>query len=171
MTESDPTRETPAPRPPLGTWDDRIRLSFLTDWVARQRGSFTDAALERTAIATGYTHEEFVAAIGFAEARVAENAAIRPIRSRARMYVLAAYAIVWGLFAIPYLLRSSTYGPGLQTILTISLLIGLGLSLLVIHLAHPDPERSSRAMALLLAVPVVLLLGVAGTCLPFVTVR
>ena len=81
MTESDPTRETPAPRPPLGTWDDRIRLSFLTDWVARQRGSFTDAALERTAIATGYTHEEFVAAIGFAEARVAENAAIRPIRS------------------------------------------------------------------------------------------
>jgi hypothetical protein len=171
MTESDPTRNTPTPRRPLGTWDDRIRLSFLTDWVAKQRGSFTDAALERTALTSGYTHEEFVAAIGFADVRLAEHAAISPIRSRARMFVLAAYAIVWGLFAIPYLLRSSISGPNLQTILTISLGIGLALSLVVIQYAHPDPERRSRAMALLLAVPVILLLGVAGTCLPFVSVQ
>ena len=171
MTEPDPTRKTPPPRPPLGTWDDRVRLSFLTDWVARQRGSFTDAALERTALTTGYSHEEFVAAIRLADARLAENAAIKPIRSRARIFILAAYAVVWGLFAIPYLFGSSTYGPGLQAILTISLGIGLGLSLLVIHFAHPDPERRTRAMALFLAVPVVLLLGVAGSCLPFVTVQ
>jgi hypothetical protein len=171
MTEPDPTRKTPPPRPPLGTWDDRVRLSFLTDWVARQRGSFTDAALERTALTTGYTHEEFITATKLADARLSENAAIKPIRSRARIFVLAAYAVVWGLFAIPYLLGSSTYGPGLQTILTISLGIGLGLSLVVIHLAHPDPERRTRAMALFLAVPVILLLGVAGSCLPFVTVQ
>jgi len=170
MTESDPTQKAPTPRRPLGTWNDQVRVSFLTDWIAKQRGSFTDAALERTALATGYTHEEFVAAIGFADARLAQHAAISPIRSRAAMFVLAAYAIVWGLFAIPYLLRSSTYGPGLQTILTISLGIGLGLSLLVIRFGQPDPERRSRALALLLAVPVILLIGVAGTCLPFVNV-
>lgn len=169
MTQSEPQMSS-TPRPPLGTWDDRIRVSFLTDWIAKQRGSFTDAALERTALATGYTHEEFVAAIAFADARLAARAAIAPIRSRAAIYVLVAYAIVWGLFAIPYLLTSTTYGPGLQTILTIALGIGLGLSLLVIRFGQPDPGRRSRAMALLLAVPVILLIGVAGTCLPFVNV-
>jgi hypothetical protein len=81
------------------------------------------------------------------------------------------------LFAIAYLVRpfpttgegsSIGYGPFLQVILTVSLGIGLGISLLVIRAGHPNPEKRVRAMALLLAIPVVLLIGVAGTCLPFV---
>jgi hypothetical protein len=32
---------------------------------------------------------------------------------------------------------------------------------------HPDPERPSWALAVLLSLPVVMLLGVAGLCLPF----
>jgi hypothetical protein len=177
MTDQEPTPEgavpvTTAPRAPLPTWDERIRLSFLTDWVAGQQGAFTEAALERTALATGYTHEEFVAAWQGAEARIAERAPLAPVRSNATRLVLLAYAVVWVLFAIPYLLGASTFnsgvGPILQGILTVSLGIGLAISLAVIRRGRPDSTRASRAMVLLLVVPVVLLVGIAGLCLPFV---
>jgi hypothetical protein len=168
MTEPDPAPGTPNPRTPLRTWDERLRVSFLADWLARQRGSFTDAALERSAIATGYTHEEFVAAVEVADARRAERAALEPIRSNANKFVLGAYAAVWLLFAIPYLLSPNSSGPTLQLILTIALGTCLAISLAIVNLGRPNPKQVGRATVILLVVPVLLLLGVAGTCLPFV---
>jgi hypothetical protein len=55
----------------------------------------------------------------------------------------------------------------LQVILTIALAVGLAISLIVIQLGHPDPGRPGRAMTILLVAPVIMLLGVAGSCLPF----
>ena len=169
MTEPGATPEgAPAgtPRVPL---DQQGRENVLADWIAVQRGSFTDAALERSAIEAGYSSEEFVASAGLA----ADRTALAPIRSSARRYVLVAYAVVWLGFAVVYLGRSTMYGAGpiAQLVLTVSLAIGLAISLLVIRRGRPDPDKRPRALALLLAVPVILLLGVAGLCLPFTNVQ
>jgi hypothetical protein len=78
---------------------------------------------------------------------------------------------VWVLFAIVYLTRDFAYGPVLQGVLTISLLITLGISLLWLRWRRPDPSSVGRATAVFLVLPVVLLVGVAGLCLPFVGSR
>ena len=77
---------------------------------------------------------------------------------------------MWLLFAIPYLGRSTMYGAGplAQGILTVSLILGLLLSAAFLRVLHPDPDRAGRALAILLVVPVVVLLGITGLCLPFV---
>ena len=81
-----------------------------------------------------------------------------------------AYGIVWLLFAIPYLGRASSYGAGpiAQGILTVALLLGIGISFLTMRFLHPDPSHVGRALVIFLVVPVVLLLGISGLCLPFV---
>ena len=54
-----------------------------------------------------------------------------------------AYGIVWVLFAFAYLGRPTTYGAGpiAQGVLTVALVLGLGISALVLRALHPDPER------------------------------
>lgn len=148
--------------------DPKDRLGLLETWIKKHRGYFTDASLERIAVQAGYTHDEFIDAVAILEARSRDTAGIGPIRTRARWIVLAAYGVTWLLFAITYLGPWATYyGQGLQTILTIALAIGLAISLIVIQLGRPDPGRADRAVTILLVVPVILLLGVAGSCLPF----
>lgn len=170
MTEAGPPPTEAPPRTPQSGWDQRDRLETLGEWITVQRRSFTDEAIRRSAIAAGWDAEEFDRAAAAASAREA----LVPIRSRARAIVLGAYAIVWLLFAIPFLLLSepTTYGfgPLAQLILTIVLGIALALSLVVIRSGRPDSSRSTRAIVILLALPVVLLLGVAGLCLPFARV-
>ena len=173
MTDSGSTPDEAVPSTPQVPRDQGSRVDALAAWVAQQRGSFTEAALRRSAVAAGYTPEEYAAASSLAEERFADRAALAPIKSNARRWVLAAYGIVWLVYAAVYLGRSYQYGVGpfIQLVLTIALGIGLAISLLVIRLGRPDAERRSRAMALLLAVPVILLVGVAGLCLPFTTIR
>ena len=162
------------PRAPGRTEDQLFQTSVqvLADWVVKERGSFTDAALERSALAVGYTSDEFAAAARVAEARATDRASQAPVKSAARRGVLAAYGVVWLLFATRYFGWPTIYGlgPFLQLILTIAMGIGLAISLLVIRRGRPDPDRQWRATALLLVVPVVLLVGVAGLCLPFTAV-
>jgi hypothetical protein len=138
--------------------------------MARHRRSFTDEALERSALAAGYSSAEFAEASALLDVREATRAALEPVKSTARRSVLAAYGVVWLLFALAYLgpaAAQRSFGPTLQLILTISLGVALAISLVIVGRGRPDPERRSRAVALLLAVPVILLLGVAGLCLPF----
>ena len=171
MTDPAPPPGAGLPGDPTVSWGGRSRAEVLADWIVAQRASFTDAALERSATADGYTHEDFVAAASVADARMAERAALVPIRSTATMVVLFAYAIVWALFAVPYLLLAgSTLGAGpiLQSILTVALGITLAISLIIVRNGRPDPSRVPRAMIILLVGPVVMLVGVAGSCLPFV---
>jgi hypothetical protein len=144
-------------------------LSALAGYLARHAGQFTPEALRQAAIDAGYTPDE----ITQASDRARRAAAVRPIRARAQWIVLGAYALVWVLFASVYLTRDYSYGMGpvLQSILTISLLIALGLSLLWVRWRRPDPSTVGRATAVFLAVPVVLLVGVAGLCVPFIGSR
>jgi hypothetical protein len=55
----------------------------------------------------------------------------------------------------------------LQVVLTAALLLVLLVGLLWVARVRPDPTRTGRALLILLVVPVVLLVGVAGLCVPF----
>jgi hypothetical protein len=176
----DQTEPATGPEPATPAWDlpsdsANPRAEALAGWVADQRGAHTMAALERSALESGYTKAEFDEAVRLAGKVERERQVIKPLRSQARLIVLLGYAIVWVFFAIQYLVipapGSYVGGSGLQTILTISLLVTIGISLLWIHGVKPDPDRAGRALAIFLAVPLVLLIGVAGLCLPFLPVR
>ena len=76
---------------------------------------------------------------------------------------LAAYGLVWLLFAIPYpppARRRTATARSLQGILTVVLLFGLlCLASWSCGPLHPDPARAGRALTTLLVVPVIVLLG------------
>jgi hypothetical protein len=144
----------------------------LAAWIADQRGAHTMEALERSALESGYTKADFDEGVRLAGKAERERQVIKPLRHQARLIVLISYAVIWLLFATQYLLGpEGSSGPGLQTILTISLLVTVGISLIWIAAVKPDPDRAQRALTILLAVPLVLLIGVAGLCLPFLPVR
>jgi hypothetical protein len=169
---ADPGSPDPPPISPGGPWQTGTRVEQLVTWIQAIRPGFTDSALERSAIAGGFTAEEVREALALADSRQRQDEAIAPVRSTAKRIVLGAYGLVWILFAIPYLLRPSPtmYGLGAfaQGILTIALLLGLLFSTLIMRRVHPDPARSGRALTLLLVAPVIVLLGISGLCLPFV---
>jgi hypothetical protein len=171
VTRSDEPPAEPIPPVPHKNWEGRSRAENLADWIGRHQRSFTHQALERAALEAGYSTEAFDEANSVLVAREVKQAALRPIKTSSQRLTLVAYAVVWVGFATVFLgnYTPSAYvsGPALQQILTVSLGIGLGISLLLIRLGRPDPARPLRALALLLAIPVILLLGVAGLCLPF----
>jgi hypothetical protein len=141
------------------------RTNDLQGWIGQHRSAYTASALEASAIAAGYTRDEFQAAFD----RARQREALKPIRSRSRRLVVAAYGLTWILFAIPYLTDTSRWGFGglLQLILTASLGMALFLSWIWTRWLHPDPSRSSRAALVLLSLPFVLLIGIAGLCVPY----
>ena len=147
------------------------RAEALAAWIADQQGAHTMAALERSALESGYTKADFDEAVRLAGNSEQERQVIKPLRQQARLIVLISYAVIWLLFATQYLTGPDVGGPTLQTILTISLLVTIGISLIWIAAVRPDPDRAGRALTIFLAVPLVLLIGVAGLCLPFLPVR
>ena len=163
------TQDAP-PVTPGGPWQTGSRVEQLATWMQALRSAYTDAALERSALAGGFTAEEAEQARALADTRQGQREAMGPVRSRASKLVVLAYGVVWILFAIPYLLVPTSYGSGpiLQGVLTVSLLLGLLVSWLVMRALHPDSARTGRALVILLVVPVIVLLGISGLCLPFV---
>lgn len=165
-----PVEPAPAPVSPSVGWVGASRVEQLATWIMANRSAYTDAALGRSAEAGGYSAEEIAAALELAAAREHERGAMQPIRSRAKWLILGAYGLVWLLFALVYLGRTTGYGQGpfLQGILTVALILGLLVSAVFLRILHPDPDRAGRALTILLVVPVVVLLGITGLCLPFV---
>lgn len=147
------------------------RVDQLASWVEANRTKFTEAALERSALETGYTKAEFDEAVRLASRREGERQVIKPLKGRARLMVLLGYGLVWLLFGTQFLFGPEPYLSTYQLILTMSLLVAIAISLAWIHVRRPDPDRIGRALAILLAVPVVLLVAVAGLCLPFIPAR
>lgn len=160
-------RPSEAPRPAS---DPSDRLEVLAAYFERNEGRYTTEALRQRAV-EAYSADEIEGAIALAERHRRAVHAIGPTKTRARWIIVAAYVIVWLPFAWVFL----TTGPGggldfgqlMLAILTVSLIIGLLLSMAWVSRRRPDPTQIGRAMVGLLVVPVILLLGVAGICLPF----
>jgi len=141
--------------------------------MVEQSASFTPEALDRSALAAGYAPGDVTAARGRADARIRSTETLAPIKSTARRAVVVAYLAVWVAFGVAYLVsppRPFDFEFVLFPVLTMALVITLAMSLGIIRSIRPDAARPTRALVLLLVVPVILLLGVAGLCLPTATV-
>jgi len=162
MTPSEPQ---PAPaRDPSSQWRGLELENYL--WSNRDR--FTAEALAHAARSAGYTDEE----IGAAANNVERRRVVEPVKARARRYVVTGYAITFLVFAVAFLRPSNTQaayyyrgsGPIALGILGSMLVITLLLALAWVGGQHPRAERAEAALGVMLAVPFVLLILVAGLC-------
>jgi hypothetical protein len=173
QSQPDGTQEpAPTPQSSRGAWEGlQPRVTTLEAWIVEHQAAFTSEALERSAIESGYTKAEFDEAARLAGRRERENQVVPPLKARARIVVIIAYVLVWLVFARIFLLPDSYgyygLGPTMQLILTMTLVVAIALSMVWIHVRRPDPDHVALALASLLVVPIVLLVGVAGLCLPF----
>lgn len=136
----------------------------LYAYLERNRGKFTDEVLTEAVLKEGYTQEEVTAA--FAELARAEGS--KPVRARARLIVLAAYAITFAVLVFGMLTSSYAMGSGFigSIVLAGSMGLALGLSLLVVRHSKGDGSGGGlMALTGMLVIPVVLLVIVAGLCL------
>lgn len=169
MTDPSDQGAAPVPRRQASSFEASFRPGMLQDYLWSNRKRFTDTALANAALAAGYSTEEITAAAAAVAQRGVDEAAAKPVKARARRLVLAAYGITFLLFAIAFLRPTpspSMYvgGGGLLTILAVAMLIAVALGLAWVASRHPTAERAEGALGLMLAVPFVLLILVAGLC-------
>ncbi len=177
MTGQGTSREgvTP-PAPPTGRGDG-WRGDTLESWWDRNGNAFTEDALRSAALAAGHDEAAVSAAIDGARRLADYREAVKPVRAKARWIVLAAYGVVWSLFAVAFLGPrggvglTSGMGPLLLVVLTISLALALAVSTIWLRSRSPDPAAIARGMAVFLVVPAILLIGIAGLCVPFAGMR
>jgi hypothetical protein len=138
---------------------DRVRK--LTEYFADNQASMTHEALGREAKGKGYSDAEIEAASAAAEARRAPNAAAR---GRARRAILGLYLVTYLVLSAGMLISNQFYGVGIigVGILTVALGIALAVSLAWIRRRHIDAREG--AMAALVALPLILLVAIAGLC-------
>lgn len=164
MTNEAP-QPSPADAPPLATSTSRAdQVAALAAYLAANHGRFTDEALETAALDAGYPKDVLTEARA---ARAADPAFA--IRQRARRWVLAAYGIVFlllllGMFINP---AARTYGGSVIGAIVLALTLGLALAiaLFVVRRSRPNTaETGAMVMTGILAIPIVLLVVVAGLC-------
>lgn len=169
MTDPKAESDAPAPRRGESGFDASFRPQILHEYFWSNRDRFTEAALVAAAQTSGYTADEIAAATGSVAKRHADETAAKPVKARARRFVLAAYGITFLVFAIAFLRPGTSQaayvgGGALLLILAVAMLIALSLGLAWVASRHPAAERAEAALGVMLAVPVVLLIVVAGLC-------
>lgn len=124
----------------------------LQAYVARYGGKFTDAAITTELLRAGYAAEDIRAAL------TEVSGGITARTSRATRTILAAYAVTFALLTIGMLSNSASGG-------VIVLGVSLGFALLLSLLWARKRRAATATLGALLAIPVVLLIIVAGLCL------
>jgi len=170
MTEQ-PARPTAPPPREASDVQTGFRQLSLETYLWSNRDKYTEAALASAAEAAGYAPEEVAAAAQVVATRRADEAAARPVRARARRYVLVAYGLTWLIFAFLFLRPeppdSGFYrgsGPAALGVLAFMLFITLLLALAWVGRGRPSAAQAEGALGVMLAVPFVLLVIVAGLC-------
>jgi hypothetical protein len=161
----------PPPRRRAADIAASYRATILEDYLWSNRDRFTEAALATAAEGAGYGSDEIAAAAGAVARRRADEAAARPIKARARRSVLLAYGITWLVFAFLFLRPEADsvgyyrgVGPFALGILAVVLFLTLLLALAWIATQRPSADRAESALSIMLSVPFVLLVIVAGLC-------
>jgi hypothetical protein len=172
MSEAQPPGTPPADGPagPRPSWEasalrpeDHVRV--LAEHFLHHRNTHTAEALGRAAMGAGYTHDEVVAAIGSVEKSLAAQEASAPRRSLAQRAILAAYGLTYAAFAIVFLGQQSiSYGQIALAILTVVLGLALLISILWARRRAWREGGAGVSIAMILSLPIVLLVLVAGTC-------
>jgi len=142
----------------------------LRTYLEANRGHYTDEALTEALLKEGYSQADVEE--GFAELARAE--ASKPVRARARRLVLVAYGLTYAILVFGMLGTGYGYGSGIIGSIVLAVALGLALALalwLVRRSTDRGAEGGAAVMAGILAIPIVLLVIVAGLCvatgLPF----
>lgn len=164
MSEPTPARKPTDPSAWMGDTSDRI--ASLSEYFVAGADRYTPEALHLAASESGFSPEEIEEAYGRATEHQRSDEMARPLRTRARWIVLAAYGLVYVAFAVSFLTFANRYGGGVIAlgILTVVLVIALSISMAWVKGRRPSTEHLQGAMMTMLAVPFVLLVAVAGLC-------
>jgi hypothetical protein len=155
----------PAPVPPppgsssgaLGSGDRAAAPARqLEEYFAANRGRYTDEALSAAARAAGYADADIAAGLTRARARDVT----RPVQARARTLIRGAYVVVFVVLVAAMAVNSGVAFAIGTVVLLITMLFGLALSQYLIRNAAAD-----AALAMVLALPVVFLIVIAGACI------
>jgi predicted small integral membrane protein len=138
-------------------------LGLVTRYLETNRGQFTEEALVEAARAQGYPED----VVEEARLRARANEASAPIRKRARRWVQAAYlatfaVLTTGMLVSEYAQRSSSSYIG-TAVLTVTLGLALVASLAWLRRGGKVGDGPG-GIVVLLSVPIVLLVTVAGLC-------
>ena len=161
--------KAPAPSPdqlivtPTGGHAERV--STVARYLETNRDRFTEDALIKAARDRGYPDD----VLEEARARARASATAAPVAQRARRWVLIAYLLTFALLTVGMLTSEYSRSYGAAYIGTVVLAGALGITLLVslgwLRWQGGNVGQSAAGAALLLSIPVVLLVVVAGTCL------
>lgn len=163
--------EPAAPTPPLDELASMpsvsrgYQVSMVVRYIEVNRDRFTEDVLVRAARGRGYPED----VVEEARARARANERSAPARQRARRWIVAAYLLTFTVLTIG--MHANRYAGEYWAVAYIGtgvLALTLGLALLVSlgWLAWLGPRIADHApgMVLILTVPIVLLVTVAGLC-------
>jgi hypothetical protein len=144
---------TESPRAAAGPDDPMLHAYLMAN-----RGRYTDDALLEAAANAGYRREVVLEAI----AALPPLESTAPTRKRAVLVVLGSYAVVFALLAAS---MAANGNGNLNVILAISMGLGALISIPFLRRGPRMAPGAQLAMGGLIAVPLVLLVLIAGTCL------
>lgn len=150
----------PMPAPPASPHGTRGLEAYLEE----NRNEFTEGALRAAAIEAGWDGHLVDTAIG--KVRAAERS--EPLRGRAWRIVLLLYVAAFLVLSTGMLVNPAArvYGGAVIgiAVLAVALLVAAGLGRLWLRRKGISPTMSSGDLLILLIVPVILWLAVAGMC-------
>lgn len=134
----------------------------IVEYIRQNRATYTKEALTQKLLEAG--HSQLAIDAAFAAADRGETPAGPDRRTPVSIIVIVAYAATWlGFVALTPMVRL-TYGLG-PLILGVTLAIAVAISLWLV--AASRALRSGQYLAWAAVISVVMLVGVAGLCVPF----
>jgi hypothetical protein len=165
MTEPNAPASSPEQLIVTPTGGRAERVSTVARYLETNRDRFTEDALLKAARDRGYPDD----VLEEARARARASATAAPVAKRARRWVLIAYLVTFALLTVGMLASESSRTYGAAYIGTVVLAGTLGIALLVslgwLRWQGRKIGQSAAGAAVLLSIPLVLLVVVAGSCL------
>ncbi len=134
----------------------------IVDYIRKNRSIYTKEAISKKLLEAGHDQAAIDAAFDVAEH--GEPPAQPDRRGAVSVVIVVAYVVTWVAFVALTPMARSTYGVG-AIILAIALTLAAIVSLLLIRRSRA--LRSGEYLAWAVVISVVLLVGVAGLCVPF----
>jgi cation transport ATPase len=140
------------------------QVSMIVQYIERNQARFTEEALVQAARGRGYAED----VVEEARARARANTASAPMKQRARRWILIAYLVTFAVLAIGMFTSPSggQYGAGLigTVVLAVTLALAFLLSMGWLGWRGRQTGGPPTGIVILLSIPVVLLIAVAGVC-------
>jgi hypothetical protein len=165
MTEANAPGSVPDPRivTPTGGHADRVKT--VARYLETNRDRFTEDVLVQAARDAGYPDDVLEEARGRARA----SAAAAPVTQRARRWIVIAYLLTFAVLTLAMLASEYARSYGAAYIAAVVLAGALGLAFLIsmawLRWRGGSVDRSVTSAVVLLSLPVLLLVAVAGSCL------